>query len=371
MAQTSDHAADAPERDGAVAFSAAGLQAFVTAALERAGVPPAGAETVAASLVDADLRGIHSHGVTRTGIYLERLRLGGNVARAEVSVIAQAPALTLLDGANVLGQIASARAVEIALEQAASVGAAAVCVRNGSHFGATGYWTRRIAQAGCLGLASTNGTPLMVPWGSVAAAMGTNPLAMAFPSSGAAPVVVDFATSETTWGALLGARAAGAEIPRSWALDGEGNPTSDATVAVAAGRLMPFGRHKGSALAVGVELLSGALAGAQCLSAVADMYGSPELPNGLGHFFLAVDPSVLGDAGAHFADAVHAVQVELNGLPAAPGVERVLWPGQPEAECAAERLRTGIPLPEATVADLEAVARATGVDLSSARFQVG
>ena len=203
----------------------------------------------------------------------------------------------------------------------------------------------------------------MVPFGSAAPAMGTNPIAFAFPSSGAAPVVVDFATSEATWGALVAAAAAGERIPASWALDADGEPTEDPAAAMAARRLLPFGRHKGSALAVAVELLTGALAGASTLSAVADMYAEPDRPNGLGLFFLALDPRAIGAAGAGLAEAVHAVQQELNALPATPEAGRVLWPGQLEAERAAERRDRGIPLPPAVAAELEALARAEGVDL--------
>jgi LDH2 family malate/lactate/ureidoglycolate dehydrogenase len=346
-----------------ITFDAQELQTFAGDVLAAAGVPADGAAVVAASLVDADLRGIHSHGVTRLGIYVERLRQGGNDPTGTVTILAQAPAITLLDAGDALGQIASARAVEIALEQARAVGCAVVSVRSGSHFGAAGYWARLIAEAGSLGAASTNGTPIMVPWGSAASAMGTNPISFAFPSSGPAPVVVDFATSEATWGALVNAQAAGHSIPVSWALDADGVPTTDAAAAIAARRLVPFGRHKGSALAVAVELLTGALAGASWLSSVPDMYASPERPNALGFFFLAVDPRALGAEGERLADAVQAVQSELNALPATEEAGRVLWPGQLEAERAAERREHGIPLPASIVAELQAVARAVDVPL--------
>jgi LDH2 family malate/lactate/ureidoglycolate dehydrogenase len=337
------------------------LQRFAADVLAAEGVPAADAALVATSLVDADLRGIHSHGVTRLGIYVERLRRGGNDPAGEVTIVAQAPAITLLDSGNVLGQIASARAVEIAVEQARTAGCAVVSVRWGSHFGAAGYWARLIAEAGAIGGASTNGSPIMVPFGSAASAMGTNPLALAFPSSSLPPVVVDFATSEATWGALVNANAAGEAIPVSWALDADGQPTDDPATAIAARRLLPFGRHKGSALAVAVELLTGALAGATVLSAVPDMYGEPQRGNELGFFFVAVDPRVLGAGGRGFAATVHDVQRELNALPATPEAGRVLWPGQPEAERAAERRASGIPLPSGVVAELEAVAQVVDV----------
>jgi LDH2 family malate/lactate/ureidoglycolate dehydrogenase len=339
------------------------LEALAASVLHAAGVSESDAAVVARSLVDADLRGIHSHGVTRLGIYVERIRRGGNDPRGQVTVVAQAPALTLLDAGNALGQVASARAVEILIEQARTAGTATVSVRSGSHFGAAGYWARLVAEAGAIGVASTNGSPIMVPFGSAVSAMGTNPFAVAFPSSRLPPVVVDFATSEVTWGALTAAAAAGDPIPTTWALDADGNPTGDAAAAVAGRRLLPFGRHKGSALAVAVELLTGGLSGAAVLSAVPDMYGAPERGNELGFFFLAVDPRALGAPGEGLAEEVHAVQAELNALPATPNAGRVLWPGQLEAERSAERLERGIPLPPSVVEDLRVAADAVGLEL--------
>jgi LDH2 family malate/lactate/ureidoglycolate dehydrogenase len=339
------------------------LTARATAILVAAGVPAEDARVVADSLVDADLRGIHSHGVNRLGIYVERLRAGGNRAEGEPAVVVEAPSLALLDGADLLAQVPSLRAVEIAVEKARATGSGAVCVRGASHFGAAGYWARLIADQGMLGMASTNTTPLMAAWGGSTGAIGTNPLALAFPSSGDAPVVVDVAASETTWGALVNASATVEPIPATWALGRDGRPTTSSAEAVEARRLLPFGRHKGYALAVGVELLTGALAGARCLSAIADMYAEPEKPMATGLFFLAVDPAALSaEAGRAFPDAVRAVQRELNALPPGPGAERVLWPGQLEAERAARGRADGVPLPAAVAEDLERLARELDVD---------
>lgn len=334
------------------------LVALAAAILDAAGVPEADARIVAESLVDADLRGIHSHGVSRLGVYVERLRSGGNRPTGEPALVADAPSLAVLDANDLLAQVASARAVKIAEEKARATGCAAVCVRGASHFGAAGYWARLLAERGMLGLASTNTTPIMTAWGGSTTAIGSNPLAMAFPSAGDAPVVVDLATSETTWGALLQAEAAGTPIPETWALGPDGNPTTSAVEAVAAGRLLPFGRHKGYALAVGVELLTGALAGANCLAQIAHMYMEPEKPMGAGLFFLAADPGVLSaDHALRFAEQVHDVQRNLNALPHRDGDGRVLWPGQLEAERAERGRHEGVPLPAGIVEKLRNLAR--------------
>lgn len=337
------------------------LRDRAAAVLAAAGVPSRDAHVVADSLVDADMRGIHSHGVNRLGIYVERLRAGGNRAHGEIAVLAEAPSLALLDGADLLAQVPSLRAVEVAVAKARDTGSGTVLVRRASHFGAAGYWARLVAEQGMLGMASTNTTPLMAAWGGSTGAIGTNPLAMAFPSAGGVPVVVDVATSETTWGALVNARHAGEPIPETWALGPDGQPTTSAEEAVAARRLLPVGRHKGYALAVGVELLTGALAGAACLSQIADMYGEPQEPMAAGLFFLAVDPGALsGEAAMAFAEAVHAVQQELNALPPGMGADRVLWPGQLEAERAARARAEGVPLPPAIAAELERLSEELG-----------
>lgn len=333
------------------------LGALASAMLTAAGVPESDARVVADSLVDADLRGIHSHGVSRLGIYVERLRAGGNRATGEPVVLSEAPSLVVLDANHLLAQVASARAVELASEKARLTGCGAVCVRGASHFGAAGYWARLIAERGMLGVASTNTTPVMAAWGGSTTAIGSNPLAMAFPSSGDAPVVVDLATSETTWGALLQAQANGTPIPDTWALGPDGEPTTSPVAAIAAGRLLPFGRHKGYALAVGVELLTGALAGANCLSQIAHMYMEPEKPMGAGLFFLAVDLEALsGQEAGRFAQQVHEVQRSLNALPHRNVGDRVLWPGQLEAERADRGRKRGVPLPPAIAEEVRSLA---------------
>jgi LDH2 family malate/lactate/ureidoglycolate dehydrogenase len=338
------------------------LAALTSAILVSAGVPEGDARIVADSLVDADLRGIHSHGVSRLGIYVERLRMGGNRPAGEPELVSEAPSLAVLDAKDLLAQVASARAVDLAAQKATVTGCAAVGVRGASHFGAAGYWARLLAERGMLGLSTTNTTPVMAAWGGSTTAIGSNPLAMAFPSSGLAPVVVDMASSETTWGALLRAEATGESIPETWALGPDGRPTTSAVEAVAAGRLLPFGRHKGYALAVGVELLSGALVGANCLAQIAHLYMEPEKPMGAGLFFLAVDPgAVLGQNGQGFAEKVHQVQRALNALPPREPGGRVLWPGQLEAERAARAHEEGVPLPPTIVGQLREFGRELGV----------
>lgn len=343
---------DARELDVPRRFDADALLDASTAVLTASGVPEPDARIVAESLVDADLRGIHSHGVSRLGIYRTRLLEGGNRTTSDIEVVADHPASALLDARDCLSQLVSARAVDLALEKARSTGVGAIAVRGGSHFGAAGYWARAIAEGGCVGLVTTNTTPLMVPWGGTEAKIGTNPIALAFPSVDDEHVVVDLATSETTWGALVNAANADQTVPDTWALGADGSPTTSAREAVDARRLLPFGRHKGYALAVGIELLAGALAGAACLDQITDMYGEPDRPMRAGHLFLAVSPPA-PDGADGLGRLVAWTKQRLQAVPARPDVDEVRWPGQIESELAAERRRHGVPLPEPVAAELD------------------
>jgi LDH2 family malate/lactate/ureidoglycolate dehydrogenase len=336
-------------------FAVEDLTARATEILAAAGVGIDDARVVADSLVDADMRGIHSHGVNRLGIYLDRLRAGGNKPTAAIRTIRDSLALAVLDAQGALSQVAAARAIEVAAQKAAVVGTATVLVRGGSHFGAAGYWARRLAESGMLGIAVTNTSPLMAAWGGVDGAIGTNPIAFAFPSAGDAPVVVDLATSEATWGALINARAAGEPIPTGWALGADGRPTTSAAEAVEERRMLPFGRHKGYALAVAIELMAGALAGASCLGAIADMYAEPEREMAVGHLFLAIDPAHAEERPGDVARAVQDVQSQLEALSPAPGVDRVLWPGQLEYERTLRARQQGLEIPAEIADALEAL----------------
>lgn len=352
-----------------VRVDAEDLEGWAADILEGAGVAPPDARLVAASLVDADLRGIASHGVSRLGIYVKRLQAGGNRAAAEPEIVFEAPAAALVDARDGLSQVASARAVDLAVEKARVAGCAAVSVRGGSHFGAAGYWARLIAERGLVGLATTNTTPLMVPWGGAETVIGTNPLAFAFPSSRFAPVVVDVATSESTWGALMNAMTAGEPIPDTWALGEDGAPTTDAAEAVRAKRLKPFGRHKGYAIAVAVEILAGALAGAACLGRITDMYGQPDRPMSVGHLFVALDPKLIrGDDD--FAATVADLQEELVAVAPDSATDRVLWPGQREAEVSAERRRTGVPVDPSILAAVRETAELLGLTATAEAIPV-
>jgi LDH2 family malate/lactate/ureidoglycolate dehydrogenase len=332
--------------------------------LAAGGYPSGAADLVADSLVDAEGRGIASHGITRTRIYVDRVRAGLVDAAAEPSVDNDGRACRTLDAHNSPGQIAAAAAVAHVVEAAGRWGIGMVGVVNSNHCGALGYFLRRIAAAGHIGFAATNGPAAMTYYGARVKAVGTNPLGYAVPRSTAPPIVLDMATSVVAKGRIIHAANVGeTEIPPDWAVDSEGRPATTPAAALA-GAVVPFGGPKGSGLAMGIDLLCGALLSGVIGSGIGDMYNDWARTQRLGHIFIAMDPEAW-TGREKFAASVEAFVAEVRALPVAPGHERVLLPGEPEDQRLAEAAQEGLKLSPLTVADLNSVAAEVGLGASA------
>jgi LDH2 family malate/lactate/ureidoglycolate dehydrogenase len=328
--------------------------------LAAGGYPQAAAELVADSLVDAEGRGIASHGVTRTRVYVERVRAGLVDASAEPSVAGGSRACLTVDARNSPGQVAAQAAVTHVVTAASRSGIGMVGVMNSNHCGALGYFLRRVAAAGHVGFAASNGPAAMTYHGARVKAVGTNPLGYAVPRTAAPPIVLDMATSVVAKGRIIHAANVGqTEIPADWAVDCEGRPATTPAAALA-GAVVPFGGPKGSGLAMGIDLLCGGLLSGVFGAGIGDMYDDWSRTQRLGHIFLAIDPDAW-TGRERFAASVEAFVAEVRALPTSPGHERVLLPGEPEDQRLAVAARDGLSLPPATVADLNSVAAEVGL----------
>ncbi|MFO7191600.1 MULTISPECIES: Ldh family oxidoreductase [Thermocrispum] len=326
-----------------------------------AGLSERAARTVAEALVDADCRGIPSHGAMLVPMYVERLRKGSVSMAEQAEVISDFGAVATLDGKHALGQLTGDQAMRLAVDKARRFGVGAVAVRHAFHFGGAFRYVLAAADQGCIGLAAANTRPMMPAPGGAEPVVGNNPLALAVPVPGRPPIVLDMALSEVALGKIRLAASEGRPIPDTWATDAEGRPTTDPAAAVA-GMLLPIGGPKGYGLAVFVDVLTGVLSGGAFGAGVAGLYADTSVPNDCAHFFLALDPTAFGDPGefaermCRFADAIAASS-------AAPGVERVFLPGEPEA-LRYQRARTeGVRLEPAVRKQLTDVARDLGVDI--------
>jgi ureidoglycolate dehydrogenase (NAD+) len=342
-------------------MTAATLQADVLERWSRdllaaAGLEEDAAATVAATLVEASLRGVDSHGVARVPIYVERLRAGGLNPRPRPRVVREDGAVALMDGDGGPGQVAGVQATDHSVALARRHGVGLVAVRGSNHYGAAGYYAMRAARAGMVALSTSNSDPLVIPFGGRSPALGTNPIAFAAPLPEGV-LCLDMATSQVAINRVYNARDQRREIPAGWGVDADGRETTDPSAVAAA---VPLGGYKGYGLAVRVEVLAGVLSGAGVAHAVRPLYGEPAEQQDVGHFHLALDPARL--AGGAFAGRLAALLAGLSAAPPGPGSDEVLVPGEPEERTARERVGAGIPLPRFVWDGLCEAGAAVGVE---------
>lgn len=329
------------------------LRTFVTEILARAGVPRDEAAVVADCIVSADRRGIPSHGVSRLPVYLTKLEAGSIEKATHVEVLRESQSTALLSGGNGWGPVAGKSAMELAVEKASRTGAAFVGVRESNHFGIAAYYAMMALRRDMIGIALTNSTPLMAPWGSRQAYLGTNPICVAVPAGQEKPIVYDGATSVANRGKLVLASIRGKSVPCDWAIDPQGHPTTDPAAGLK-GALLPIGGYKGSGLAVIVDVFCGVLTGGLFGSAVGDLYDASSY-SGVGHFFGAIRVDCFMPVD-EFKARIDAFVSEIRSLPKAEGVGRIYLPGEIEFEKEKEARRLGVALDRKVLNDLKTIA---------------
>src|SRR5215210_1029133 len=322
----------------AQAVDADELRKRVAGIFERLDVPAEDAGIVAHHLVEADLRGVHSHGVIRVPTYVNAIRAGKINPRPKVEVVEDNGGQVVMDGDYGLGQLTAFRANELAIQRGKEHGLAAVALRRSTHCGAMAYYAIRAREAGLIGLAITNAGMNMTPIGGTAKIVGNNPFAIAVPTTREWPMVLDIATSVVAGGKLDVARSKGESIPLGWARDKDGNPTTD-PVAARAGSLEPVGGHKGLALAVMLDVLAGVLSGGR----FGGMLGVKPGESGMGQFFLTIDVQRFMPLD-QFKARMDELIDQIHDCPKAPGVDRIYVAGEIEYGLQSKRQAEGVPL---------------------------
>jgi len=339
-------------------FSAQRLSDFCTNAYVALGLPGCDAELLADSLVQADLWGHQSHGVMRTFWYGKRIRSGATKAVTSVERVLDGGAIALMDGNDGIGQVIAHRAMLEAIERSGIHGVGAVSVRNSGHFGTAMYFTRMAARKGCIGFLSSNASPAMAPWGGRSKLIGTNPWSIAAPAGKYPPMMLDIANTAVARGKLYVARKRGEAIPEGWAIDSEGQSTTD-PIAGIAGNILPMGGHKGYAVATMMDVLSGILSGSGFADGVVGPY-MPEGRSGVGHLAIALHIESFRPLQAFIADMESLIE-RIKQTPLAAGSEEIHYPGEPEALAEVGQRKAGIEIPEDTLAELNAGARELGI----------
>jgi hydroxycarboxylate dehydrogenase B len=346
---------------GEPAIPAAALIRFVERVFVTAGCSSREAAQIARGLVQANLYGHDSHGVQMVPFYVAHLQRGQVRAGQSPRIVADHGAIVGLDGMRGFGQAIGEAAMRIAVERAAKTGCCVLGLSNTHHLGRIGQWAEQCARAGFASVHFVNvlSTPLVAPWGGSDARLATNPFCVGVPHH-PQPLILDYATSKVALGKVRVAADRGERMAPGTVLDRGGRPTDDPAAMFDSppGALLPFGEHKGYALAVMCELLGGAVSG----GSVQHRHPGPNpMINNMLSLVFAPDKLASRDS---VAQQVEQLGTWLKGSPPQAGGNGIRLPGEPERITAREREQNGIPLPRRTLQALLACARELGIDES-------
>jgi len=319
------------------------------------------ARIVADVLLETDLRGIESHGLSMLPIYAAMRGKKINLT-PDIRVVRETPVSALIDADHSIGHVPSKMAMDMAIAKAKAMGVAVVCVRRSAHFGAAGCYSDMAARAGLIGMVTTSARGIaMVPTHGTEPVFGTNPISIAAPAGRNPPFNLDMATTPVAVNKLKVYWLKGKPIPQGWAYKRDGKPETDAERAFQTKRMAPLGGtresggHKGYGLAMAVNILSATLAGTSFQPLRVRREGA-DTPDNIGHFFMAIDPHLFREEGAFEADMDEMIDFLRGQTPANPA-EPVLVPGDPEYAEKARRLAEGIPVPALLLEQIRDVCR--------------
>ncbi|MBW3541193.1 MAG: Ldh family oxidoreductase [Planctomycetes bacterium] len=352
-----EHTLDVP-RDPAqeVVVQAEALHELLVKLLVKKSMFAAEAKVAASRLVEADLRGVHSHGCRSVLRYLKSMDLGNIDPRGRVLTVSETPAMAVMDGSRAMGHVAATRAMQLAIQKAREIGTGTVAVYNSQHFGAASVYVLLAIEAGMIGYCTTStGTATVAAYGSTRPGTANNAFAWGVPSRSGPPFVLDMACAISSWGKVESLGLYGRPIPEGWALDAEGRPTTDAK---AAKTLRPASGARGSALAFLSSVLAGPLVGGRMplhKTRAPDVEASE-------HFFYCIDPEKFGSLDRFYAE-LDATAAEIRALAPEEGFDRVRLAGELEWERSEKWKREGIPFHRDQMARLAEAARELGVDV--------
>ena len=353
-------------------FTHAHLEEFTFNIFEKIGCPNNEAKLATEVLLNADLRGIDSHGIARLSGYVRLWEAKRINSKPNVRVVHETPSTAVVDGDSGLGLVVAPKAMEIAIKKASIAGTGWVAVKNSNHFGIAGHHAMMALQHDMIGMAMTNASPLVAPTFSVERLLGTNPIAVAIPAQKQPPFVADFATTTAANGKLEILQRKNADAPLGWIQNKNGEPSINAHELKDGGALVPLGSdrdhgsHKGFCLGAWVDIFSAVLSGANYgpwvppfvsfLAPPADPVGA-----GIGHFFGAMRVDAFRPADEFKAHMDNWI-TRFRDAKTVEGQERIIIPGDPERETSEERIKKGIPLNPKVVEDLKELSRKLGVE---------
>jgi ureidoglycolate dehydrogenase (NAD+) len=321
------------------------LHELIQNKLQAAGLPEVQAVETANHLVYADLCGVHSHGAVRVEYYSERINKGGITLEPEAYFEKTGDCSGVFHGDNAQGQYIANLALEPAIAMAKEKGVAVVGISKCGHTGTLSYYLRNSAEAGLLGMSMTQSDPMAVPFGGAEPYYGTNPIGFGAPSDTDTPLIFDMATTVQAWGKILDARSKGKEIPADWAVDEEGQATTDPNKVRG---LMPIAGPKGYGLMMMVDVFSGVLMNLPFGKHVSSMYDDLTAGRNLGQLYIILDPARFGNPDM-FKEHITQTMEELNATKPAKGYSSVRYPGQGSNQRYEKNRREGVEIPESII----------------------
>lgn len=329
------------------------LVTWSTAMFQLVGLSLQESKLIAGYLAEADERGHPSHGTDQLPSYVRGFREGHLNISPTIAVVRKRGALAVVDGDNGLGHVVANFSMNLAVELAREHGLAIVNVRNSNHFGMAGHWPLIAIRSKMIGFATTNGPPVMAPWGGRSGAICNNPFSWGVPAGEEVPLLLDMALTAGARGKVRLAEQQGEVIPQGWALDRDGKPTTDPKAALD-GVMLPFGEHKGSAMAIVHEVLATAMSNSHFLNQITSITmasSGVHVSWKIGHMFMVIDPSVLRPID-EFTDHVDQIIRQLRKTLPSIGSSGVQIPGEGSARRALDALRMGIPITPTSIMKL-------------------
>lgn len=335
---------------------------IVLSILNKIGLLQKDSEIIADILVSADLRGISSHGIGRLPVYSKRIDLGLIKKDPEIKVKDIGPAVSIVDGDNGMGQLATMIGTKECIKKAKEFGVSVVGINNTNHFGIAAYYSMLMSKEGLIGIVMTNTSPLMAPFGGIEAKLGSNPITVAIPTNEEPDIVLDMATSNAARGKLEVAMRNNQSIPDSWAITKEGERTTDPKEGLA-GTLLPIGGPKGYGLAVVVDILSGLLTGANYSDEVGALFDTNKAQN-IGAMIIGIDVNKFMPIDT-FTKLTDEYVRSFKNSKKAKGVNEIFLPGEIEYLNEVKNLENNIPVSEGLKNDIVELGEKVGLNLES------
>jgi L-2-hydroxycarboxylate dehydrogenase (NAD+) len=353
-------------------YSLEQLLEFTVAVFRCMGCPETQAKLATDVLLNADLRGIDSHGIARLSGYVRLWEAKRINARPDIRVVHESPSTAVVDGDSGLGLVVAPKAMEIAINKARIAGTGWVAVRNSNHFGIAGHHAMMALEHDMIGIAMTNASPLVAPTFSIERLLGTNPICVAIPAGEQPPFIADFATTTAANGKLEILQRKNLDAPTGWVQTKTGEPSTNPNEVKNGGALLPLGgdrehgSHKGFCLGAWVDIFSAVLSGANYGPWVPPFVAFLSPPNdpvgkGIGHFFGAMRIDAFRSAEefkTHMDNWINTFRKAKT----MEGIEQVIIPGDPERETSSYRLVNGIPLNSKVIKDLTELGERLNID---------